>query len=95
LDDEQDLQFASEGSGFGTDDWAAAHAIPKPVQLQGLTFLLFLMVTRVTPGTGFMPSFCIALRLFFSERDCLPRPPASPSSVQNERSRDNQLGRQD
>jgi hypothetical protein len=34
------------------------------------------MVTRVTPGTGFMPSFIIALRLFFSLRLCLE--PASP-----------------
>jgi hypothetical protein len=48
-----------------------------------LTFLLFLMVTRDTPGTGFMPSFCIAFLLFFSERLCLPplpMPPSSPSS---------------
>jgi hypothetical protein len=35
------------------------------------TFLLFLMVTREMPGTGFMPSFCMALRLFFSDRLCL------------------------
>ena len=29
-------------------------------------------------GTAFMPSFCMALRLFFSDRFCLPAP--SPSS---------------
>jgi hypothetical protein len=38
-------------------------------------FLLFLIVTRETLGTGFRPSFRIALRLFFSLRDCL-EPPA-------------------
>ena len=37
------------------------------------TFLLFLMVTREMLGTGFMPSFCIALRLFFSDLLCLLR----------------------
>ena len=31
------------------------------------------MVTRVMLGTGFMPSFCMALRLFFSDRLCLLR----------------------
>ena len=45
-----------------------------------LTFLLFLIVTRETPGTGFMPSFCIAFLLFFSDRLCLPRPPGPPPS---------------
>ena len=45
-----------------------------------LTFLLFLIVTRDTPGTGFMPSFCIAFLLFFSDRLCLPRPPGPPAS---------------
>lgn len=50
-----------------------------------LTFLLFLMVTRMTPGTGFMPSFCIALRLFFSERLCLPRPEPSSSARRGHR----------
>jgi hypothetical protein len=47
-----------------------------------LTFLLFLIVTRATPGTGFMPSFCIAFLLFFSGLLCLPPlpVPASPSS---------------
>ena len=49
------------------------------------TFLLFLTVTRMIPGTGFMPSFCIALRDFFSLRDCFafaspPSPPAFSSS---------------
>jgi hypothetical protein len=34
--------------------------------------LLFLIVTRLTSDTGFMPSFCTALRAFFSERLCLP-----------------------
>jgi len=41
-------------------------------------FLLFLIVTRETLGTGFRPSFRIALRLFFSLRDCL-EPPARTS----------------
>jgi hypothetical protein len=35
------------------------------------------MVTRSTPGTGFMPSFCIALRDFFSLRLCLDLPSVS------------------
>lgn len=39
------------------------------------------MVTRVTPGTAFMPSFCTALRLFFSERLCLPRWPEASVGV--------------
>ena len=30
------------------------------------------MVTRETPGTCFMPSFCIAFLLFFSDRLCFP-----------------------
>ena len=38
------------------------------------TFLLFLMVMRVMPGTGFMPSFWMALRLFFSARLALLLP---------------------
>ena len=46
--------------------------------------MLFFTVTRMIPGTGFMPSFCIALRDFFSLRDCLafePSPsPSAPSS---------------
>ena len=37
-------------------------------------FFDFLIVTRSTPGTGFMPSFCIALRDFFSLRLCLEEP---------------------
>lgn len=45
------------------------------------TFLLFLIVTLETPGTGFMPSFCIAFLLFFSDLLCLPRAPAPPSSA--------------
>jgi hypothetical protein len=45
-----------------------------------LTFLLFLIVTRETPVTGFMPSFCIAFRLFFSPRDCLLLPGCSSSA---------------
>ncbi len=44
-----------------------------------LTFFDFLMVTRETPGTGFMPSFCIAFRDFFSLRLCFPR--SVPSSA--------------
>ena len=32
------------------------------------------MVTRTTPGTGRMPSLSMALRDFFSARDCLPLP---------------------
>lgn len=44
-----------------------------------LTFLLFLMVTRETSVTGFIPSFCIAFRLFFSPRLCLLLP-GVPSS---------------
>jgi hypothetical protein len=45
------------------------------------TFLAFLMVTRVIPGTGFIPSFDIAFRLFFSERLCFPAfsSPAAPA----------------
>lgn len=46
----------------------------------GPTFLLFLMVTREMLGTGFMPSFCMALRLFFSDLLCLLREEV-PSSV--------------
>jgi hypothetical protein len=45
------------------------------------TFLLFLIVTLVTPVTGFMPSFCMAFLLFFSPRLCFDFPPAvRPSS---------------
>lgn len=39
-----------------------------------ITFLLFLMVTLWTPGTGFMPNFSIAFLLFFSDRLCFPLP---------------------
>lgn len=38
------------------------------------TFLLFLMVTRCTPGTGFIPSLSMAFLLFFSLRLCLDLP---------------------
>lgn len=41
------------------------------------TFLLFLTVTRLTPGMGFIPSFSIALRLFFSLRLCFDLPLSS------------------
>ena len=44
------------------------------------TFLLFLIVTRETSVTGFIPSFCIAFLLFFSPRLCLPLPVAPSSS---------------
>mmetsp|Transcript_31039 Transcript_31039/g.102669 ORF Transcript_31039/g.102669 Transcript_31039/m.102669 type:complete len:217 (-) Transcript_31039:5-655(-) len=46
-------------------------------------FLDFLTVTRMTSGTPFMPSFCMALRFFFSARFCLPLAPspASPPSA--------------
>ena len=37
------------------------------------TFLLFLIVTLETPGTGFIPSFCMAFLLFFSDLLCFPR----------------------
>ena len=57
----------------------------------GRTFLLFLMVTRVTPGTGFMPSFIIALRLFFSLRLCLE--PASPPAARTARQQGRQAAR--
>mmetsp|Transcript_31517 Transcript_31517/g.106118 ORF Transcript_31517/g.106118 Transcript_31517/m.106118 type:complete len:212 (+) Transcript_31517:151-786(+) len=47
-------------------------------------FFDFFTVTRMMSGTAFMPSFCMALRFFFSARFCLPplesSPPASPSS---------------
>lgn len=44
-------------------------------------FLDLRTVTRAMPGTCFMPSFCTALRAFFSERDCFPPlPPAAPPS---------------
>ena len=56
------------------------------------TFLLFLMVTRCTPSTPFMPSFCIAFRAFFSDRLCLPRRPPSPSSVHTDRPRSRRRG---
>lgn len=46
---------------------------------QPRTFFDFLMVTRETPGTGFMPSFCIAFRDFFSLRLCFPRIDPSPA----------------
>ena len=62
--------------GIGLLKQHAIHFNPGPV----LTFLLFLIVTRETPGTGFMPSFCIAFLLFFSDRLCLPRPPGPPPS---------------
>lgn len=52
-----------------------------PESQQNLTFLLFLIVTLETPGTGFMPSFCIAFLLFFSERLCFPVD-GVPSSAQ-------------
>jgi hypothetical protein len=53
----------------------------RPVPTQAaLTFLLFLIVTRETSVTGFIPSFCIAFRLFFSPRLCLLLP-GVPSSV--------------
>jgi hypothetical protein len=42
------------------------------------TFLLFFTVTRLTPVTTFMPSFCMAFLLFFSLRLCLDLPLASP-----------------
>lgn len=54
---------------------------PAPLPPPPRTFLDLRMWTRLTPGTGFMPSFCIALRLFFSERDCLPRAPPSSSGA--------------
>lgn len=39
------------------------------------------MVILVTPVTGFIPSFIMALRLFFSLRLCFdPSIPATPSS---------------
>lgn len=61
---------------------AAPAGWPAPQQQRGRTFLLFRICTRMTPGTGFMPSFCIALRLFFSLRLCLPRaPPSSPAAA--------------
>ena len=41
------------------------------------TFLLFFTVTRMMPGTGFIPSFCIAFRDFFSLRDCFARDAAA------------------
>ena len=41
------------------------------------TFLERRMVTRTTPGTGFIPSLSMALRDFFSARDCLPPRPDS------------------
>jgi hypothetical protein len=50
------------------------------VALPERTFFDFLMVTRETPGTGFMPSFCIAFRDFFSLRLCFPR--MEPSSAE-------------
>lgn len=51
--------------------------VPQKRRLDGCgqhTFLLFLMVTRCTPGTGFIPSFSIAFLLFFSLRLCLDLP---------------------
>lgn len=56
------------------------------------TFLLFLMVTRVTPGTGLTPSFAIAFRDFFSLRLCLLRDPGVPSSAQQATTNAQQLG---
>merc|ERR1711998_247078 len=44
-------------------------------------FLLFLTVTRIMPGTGFMPSLAMAFLDFFSLRDCLPLPLDSPPSA--------------
>ena len=51
------------------------------------TFLLFLMVTLLMLETGFMPSFCIAFLLFFSDRLCFP--PAPPSTTQGKQIRHN------
>jgi hypothetical protein len=45
------------------------------------------MVTRETPDTGFIPSFCTAFRLFFSERLCFPR----PSSAKRQAERGHQV----
>merc|ERR1719190_314362 len=36
-------------------------------------FLLFFTVTRTMLGTGFMPSFCTAFLVFFSDLFCLER----------------------
>lgn len=44
-------------------------------------FLLFFTVTRMMPGTGFMPSFCMAFRDFFSLRDCFAFEGSSPPSA--------------
>mmetsp|Transcript_18649 Transcript_18649/g.42793 ORF Transcript_18649/g.42793 Transcript_18649/m.42793 type:complete len:218 (-) Transcript_18649:17-670(-) len=44
-------------------------------------FFDFLTVTRMMPITGFIPSFCIAFRDFFSERDCFALFAASPSAL--------------
>src|SRR3546814_9392373 len=48
-------------------------------------FFDFLMVTRMMSGTWRMPSFCMALRLFFSQR--LWRPPPKPSPCTRQHSR--------
>jgi len=50
-----------------------------------LTFLLFFTVTRLTPVIGFMPSFSMALRLFFSLLLCFDLPLASPSCPEYEK----------
>jgi hypothetical protein len=51
--------------------------------VQFLTFLALSMVILLTPVTGFIPSFIMALRLFFSLLLCLepsfPIAPCSPS----------------
>ena len=45
------------------------------------------MVTRSTPGTCFMPSFCIALRAFFSLRLCFPPSASSARDAGNRSAR--------
>ena len=42
------------------------------------------MVTLETPGTGFMPSFCMAFLLFFSDLLCFPRE-GVPSSADTQK----------
>ena len=81
-DDEQDLHSgeASQPAPLGAQENHSMVCAEIGSAGLGRTFLLFFTVHRMMPGTGFIPSFCIAFRDFFSLRDCFPRPSSSSSS---------------
>mmetsp|Transcript_83589 Transcript_83589/g.210677 ORF Transcript_83589/g.210677 Transcript_83589/m.210677 type:complete len:205 (-) Transcript_83589:2-616(-) len=61
--------FASPNTTYVSD---AAALKTSGFEITKSMFLLFFTVTRMIPGTCFMPNFCTALRLFFSALFCLP-----------------------